>query len=337
MRTIHSQALAATTAGSFRPVNHTPAFLSARFCYTGRMPHLKRRVLPAIALASAMFLVAADRLRAAEPPTGLSYDRAADFAVEERGKETRGDAMVRDITYFTVAAPKFGRGAAYVVQPRTQSPRAAILWVHWLGAPATTNRTEFLDEAVALASHGVVSLLVDAMWAKPRWYHDRVLEHDFDDGVAQVTALRRAIDLLQQQPGAGQVPLGIVGHDYGGMYSIIAAAQEHRAKTCVFVACTASLEDWAFFRQKPTSLEAYRRQNAPLELRRHVAALAGTPVLFQFAEHDEYIPLDKAQELFSAAQTPKQMVVYGGAEHAMTAPATIRLDRDTWLVRELGL
>lgn len=301
------------------------------------MPQVKSRVFPAMVLAVAMFSVASGGVRAAEPTTVFSYDRAADCAVEERGKETRGDAVVRDITFFTVAAPKFGRVAAYVVQPRTQAPRAAVLWVHWLGAPATTNRTEFLDEAVALASRGVVSLLVDTMWAKPRWYHDRVLEHDFDDGVAQVNALRRAVDLLQQQPGAGAIPLAVVGHDYGGMYSIIAAAQDHRAKTCVFVACTASLEDWAFFRQKPASLEAYRQQNAPLELRRHIAALAGTPVFFQFAEHDDYIPLAKAQELFGAAQTPKQMVVYGGAAHEMTAPASVRLDRDAWLVRELGL
>jgi dienelactone hydrolase len=145
------------------------------------------------------------------------------------------------------------------------------------------------------------------------------------------------VDLLQQQPGAGNVPLAIVGHDYGGMYSIVAAAEDHRAKTCVFVACTPSFIDWAFYTQKPVSVDAYRQQNAPLDLSAHVARLAGTLLLFQFAEHDGYIPLAKAQELFSAAKEPKQMIVYGGATHEMTKPASIREDRDAWLVRELEL
>jgi len=110
-----------------------------------------------------------------------------------------------------------------------------------------------------------------------------------------------------------------------------------RAKTCVFVACTASLLDWAFFIQKPAAMDAYLQQNAPLDLKAHVAQLVDTPVLFQFAEHDKYVPLAKAEELFGAAKGAKQMVVYGGAGHEMTAPKSIREDRDAWLIRELAL
>src|SRR5262245_19394194 len=83
------------------------------------------------------------------------YDRAADFALEEKGTETRGDAIVRDVTFLAMPGQKPRRVAATIVVPKNSSPRAAILWVHWLGNPATTNRTEFIDEAVALAGHGV--------------------------------------------------------------------------------------------------------------------------------------------------------------------------------------
>ncbi|MEO5961386.1 MAG: hypothetical protein ABIR80_19935 [Opitutaceae bacterium] len=267
----------------------------------------------------------------------FAYDRTADFAIQEKSATTRDDATVRDLTFFSVPGEKFGRIAAYIVAPRRGSARATILWVHWLGEPATTNRTEFLDEAVALASRGVVSLLVDSMWAKPNWYRDRVLDLDLKGGLAQVAALRRALDLLQQRPGAARLALAIVGHDYGGMYATVAAAQEPRAKTCVFIACTPSLLDWAFFTQKPASMDDYVRENAPLDLRPHLAAIRDASMLFQFAEQDRYVPLAKAQEFFAVAPNPKQMIVYGGAGHDMTKPAAIRQDRTAWLIRELGL
>lgn len=267
----------------------------------------------------------------------FDYDRNADFDVLVKAKVTRGEAVVSDLSFFTVPGDKFGHTAAYLVGPKSGAPKAAILWVHWLGEPETTNRTEFLSEALELAKEGVVSLLIDTMWAKPRWYRDRVLDRDFEDGVAQVAAIRRALDFLQRQPGAEKVPLAVVGHDYGGMYATIAVAQEPRARACVFIACTASLSDWAFFAQKPASMEEYQRENAPLELRTHLASIKGASLLFQFAEKDKYVPLPKAVEFFAAAPLPKQMLVYGGADHDMTTPAAVRDDRIRWLKEELGL
>ena len=80
----------------------------------------------------------------------FAYDQTADFAVQEKGVELRGDTRIRDISFLATPGPN-GRISAYLVAPREHPIRATILWVHWLGEPATTNRTEFLDEAVALA------------------------------------------------------------------------------------------------------------------------------------------------------------------------------------------
>jgi dienelactone hydrolase len=267
----------------------------------------------------------------------FTYARSADLQLEEKSTETRGDATVRDVSFVAVPGATPQRIAAYIVAPKNRAPRAAILWVHWLGNPATTNRTEFFDEAVALAGRGVVSVLPDCMWSKPRWYRDRKLEEDYDNSVAQVIAIRRALDLLTQQPGAAPLPVGLVGHDYGGMYSTIALGLEPRVKTAVLIAVTASLTDWAFFTQQPASKEDYLKKNGPLELRDYLGALVGTSILFQFAEKDRFVPLENTQLSFAAAPASKQMIVYGGAEHAMIAPATIRTDRTAWLVRELGL
>jgi dienelactone hydrolase len=214
----------------------------------------------------------------------------------------------------------------------------AVLWVHWLGEPVTTNRTEFLDEATALAARGVVSVLVDAMWAKPRWYRDRVLEEDAATSIGQVVALRRALDLLLAQAGVDRTRVALVGHDYGGMYGAIVAGVVGRARTHVLIAATASLLDWAFFYgKKPVSMETYRREHEALSLCDHLAGAGTVSFFFQFAEKDEYVPLAKAQALFAAPTGVKQMSVYGGAGHEMEGPAAIRADRTAWLVRELGI
>jgi dienelactone hydrolase len=287
-------------------------------------------------------------------PAGLwreifTYDAAADLGVQVVSTRTVGRAVITDVTFVTRPQHPAERVAAYIVAPLAPAgaPAAAtvpaadlagVLWVHWLGNPATTNRTEFLDEATALASQGVVSVLVDAMWARPRWYRDRSLDEDYANAVGQVVALRRALDLLAAQPGVDRARIGLVGHDYGGMYGAIAAGVDGRPRTQVVVAATASLLDWAFFYGKqPSSMDRYKREHQALSLCDHLAASERTSVLFQFAERDEYVTAARAQALFAAASGPKQMVVYGRAGHDMIAPPAIRVDRTAWLVRELVL
>jgi dienelactone hydrolase len=269
----------------------------------------------------------------------FAYDAAAPLAVQVAGTRTVGAATIQDVTFVAQPERPAERLAAYIVTPTTAAASMpAVLWVHWLGEPATTNRTEFLDEATALAGRGVVSVLVDAMWSKPRWYRDRVLEEDYARSIGQVVALRRSLDLLLAQKGVDRARVGLVGHDYGSMYGAIVAGVDGRARTHVLIAATASLLDWAFFQnKKPVSMETYRREHEALSLCDHLATADKVSFFFQFAEKDEYVPLPKAQALFEAPKGVKQMSVYGGAGHEMSAPASIRADRTAWLMRELEI
>jgi len=269
----------------------------------------------------------------------FAYDAAAPLGVRIAGSRIVGAATVQDITFIARPDRPAQRLAAYIVTPARPGPAmAAVLWVHWLGEPATTNRTEFLDEAAALADRGVVSVLIDAMWSAPRWYRNRVLEDDYAASIGQVVALRRSLDLLLAQPGVDRTRVALVGHDYGAMYGAIVAGVDGRAKTHVLVAATASLLDWAFFYDKqPLSMAAYRREHEALSLCDHLATAEKVSFFFQFAEKDRFVPLARAQALFEAPTGVKQMSVYGGAGHEMTAPTGIRADRTAWLVKELGL
>jgi dienelactone hydrolase len=269
----------------------------------------------------------------------FAYDAAASLGVQVVGSKTVGGAIVQDVSFVARPDRPAERIAGYIVSPAKPGPAMpAVLWVHWLGEPATTNRTEFLDEATALAAQGVVSVLVDAMWSTPRWYRNRVLEQDYATSISQVVALRRSLDLLIAQPGVDRSRVALVGHDYGAMYGAIVAGVDGRAKTHVVIAATASLLDWAFFYNKqPVSMPTYRRDHEALSLCDHLVTADKVSFFFQFAEKDQYVPLAKAQALFAAPTGAKQMAVYGGAGHEMTAPAGIRADRTAWLVRELGI
>src|SRR2546425_13226893 len=96
----------------------------------------------------------------------FDYDAKAPLGLTEIGVERRAAADVHDITY---TSPKGGRVPAYLVVPKSRGPFAVVIWGHWYWENSPQrNRTEFLDEAVALAQAGGVSLLTDGPIARPR-------------------------------------------------------------------------------------------------------------------------------------------------------------------------
>ncbi len=283
--------------------------------------------------AGACLAFIAGALAAAETPADLfAYDQTAPLQVTEAGRETRGAAVVRDITFVPVDKPV----KAYLVTPaRAPGPHAAILYVHWLGEPATTNRTEFLDEAVALAGRGVTSLLVDTMWAEPNWYRNRIPEEDKAQAIHQVVEIRRALDLLLAQPGLDLKRVAFVGHDFGAMYGMIASGLDRRAKTYVFMAAVPHFADWMFFARQPKDPAAYRADIATIDPVLALPKLAPARIFFQFANKDEYVSAAQAAEFYAAAPVPKHLATYAGGHDLHTA--AVAADRVAWLERELEL
>ena len=295
-----------------------------------------------IAILLGVLLFAAAPVRAdtavpdsfAERAALFAYDTHADLAIQERGVEQRDGVAIHDLSFIAEPGTK-QRINAYLVVPPGKGAHAGVLWVHWLGEPKTSNRTQYLDEAVALAAQGVESLLVDAMWSDPDWYAKRDPEQDFDASIRQTIALRRAMDLLASRPGVDAKRLGYVGHDFGGMYGMLAAGVDRRAKTYVFMAVAPSLLEWAFFASQPKSKIDYIRKNAPLELSEFVHRIDNASVLFQFAKNDAYVSRASTGVLLNAANAPKERKFYE-ADHAMNKPE-IAQDRDAWLLKELNL
>jgi len=266
-------------------------------------------------------------------PALFDYDRNAPLEVRTLDTTTRDGAVLRDITFADI----HGKAVkAYLVRPANPAADnlAGILYVHWLGNPSTTNRTEFLHEAVALADRGIVSLLIDAMWAEPHWYQNRIPEEDFDHGVAQIKTLRRALDVLLAEPGLDRNRIAFVGHDFGAMYGAVMGAVDRRPSSYVLMAGTPHFIDWFLFARQPANPDAYRDQLAPLDPIHFVGQLAPAPVFFQFASNDDYVTAEAAAKFYAAARPRKQSATYNARHDMQDADAAA--DRIAWLLRTLS-
>lgn len=226
---------------------------------------------------------------------------------------------------------------AVVVAPATPSASMpAVLWVHWLGEPATTNHTEFLTDAQQLARRGVVSLLVDMPWAQPDWFTKlRSPERDYDDTVAQVVELRRALDYLLTVPGVDRTRVAYVGHDFGAMDGALLLAVDDRPQFAVLLTPALSFWEWYLLGKQPADTGAYVARMSAFDLPGWLARGRQRATLLQFANRDVYVARATASALRSAVPDRDRTMKSYDADHGLDTPAA-HADRITWLATHLG-
>jgi cephalosporin-C deacetylase-like acetyl esterase len=243
---------------------------------------------------------------------------------------------VRELTYAQLDG---SRNAATLVTPAaaSTSPRPAILFLHWYEPPRpTSNRTEFLAEAVELAGAGAVGLLVDTPWARENWFPTRDAAKDYEFTVQMTKDVRRALDVLLEQPGIDKTRVAVVGHDFGAMWGALAVAADPRVTHFVYMAGTRSFTDWYLFTPKKEGAEkdAFVAKLAPLDPIAHLAKVSPRPVLLQFGTKDPFVKNDAAAAMAEAVTGPKTVKSYE-FEHELTYQA--RRDRLAWLKEQLKL
>jgi cephalosporin-C deacetylase-like acetyl esterase len=246
------------------------------------------------------------------------------------------NVTVRQLTYAQLDG---SRNAATLVAPAgaASGARPAILYLHWYEPPRpTSNRTEFLAEAIELAGAGAVALLVDTPWAKESWFPTRDAAKDYEFTTQMAKDVRRAIDVLLEQPGVDKTRVAVVGHDFGAMWGALAAAADPRVTHLVYMAGTRSFTDWYLFTPKKEGAEreAFIAKLAPLDPIAHLAKISPRPVLLQFGTKDPFVKNDAAAAMADAVAGPKTVKTYD-FEHELTYQA--RLDRIAWLVEQFKL
>ncbi len=275
----------------------------------------------------------------------FDYDARAPLDIKEVSVRERGGVKIHDITY---ASPKGGVVPAYLVVPDGKGKFAAILWGHWMMPKSpTANRTEFLNDAVAIAPAGVVSLLIDAPYVRPGFKPDPnpLGSQDSEVTQQQVIDLRRGLDLLLARSDVDPKRVAFVGHSFDAECGAILDAVDKRFAAFVFMGDPVSVREIVLLSDRPDivqfrksvpmdKLEAYLDANRWTDPGTYAPHLGPAPAFFQYGTHDEFVPVDTARHFFESSSGPKQMKFYDST-HALNAQA--RHDRYEFLRKHFAL
>jgi dienelactone hydrolase len=262
---------------------------------------------------------------------------APSSALRPSPSATSDAAMVRPIAYTQADGT---RNAATLVTPASarRAPRPAVLYLHWYEPPRpTSNRTEFLAEAVDLAGSGVVSLLIDTPWSGEKWFATRDAAHDYEFTLAMAGNVRSALDVLLAQPDIDKTRIALVGHDFGAMWGALAAGDDRRVTHLVFMAGSPSFSDWYLFtpKREGADKDAFVEKLAPLASAKALARFSPRPVLLQFGTKDKFVSNEDAKAMADAVAGPQTTFKTYEFEHELTWQA--RVDRLAWLREQFRL
>lgn len=273
----------------------------------------------------------------------FDYDKSAPLELKTLGTEKRGDATVYDITY---ASPKGGVVPAYLVVPaKGKGPFAAVIWGHWYWTNSEMrNRKQFLDEAVALAPAGVVSLLTDGTIARPGYVaaSSPLDEKSAAEKVQQVIDMRRGVDLLLARKDVDPKRIAFVGHSYNASVGATLSGVDRRFKAFVLMAGSISDEvnirtgGYEQFRRQvgPEKFDAYMANHLYLDEGKFVSHAAPATVFLQYATQEPFLTPERAREYEKVVSQPRRFKLYE-APHALNAEA--RRDRIAFLTEQLKL
>jgi cephalosporin-C deacetylase-like acetyl esterase len=270
----------------------------------------------------------------------FAYDMSTPLDLRQVSTEKHGTVTVQEITYIS---PVGGVVPASLVVPNDSGKFAAVIWGHWLMPNATnSNKSEFLQEAIALASAGVVSLLIDAPQARPGFK----ASPNPALVAQQVIDLRRALDLLLSRSDVDSKRIAYVGHSWDAGTGAILDALDKRFTAFVFMSGPQSTREYYLSSDSPrimsmrksvdmAKVEQTLQTNAWADPASYAGHFGPAPALFQYGLHDEdWVPLQDAKDYFAMSSGPKEAKFYD-SDHALNQSA--QEDRDAFLKKHLGL
>jgi dienelactone hydrolase len=272
----------------------------------------------------------------------FDYDQKAPLGVREIGTEHRSGVVIHDISYIS---PKGGSVPAYLVVPDGKGPFAAVIWGHWyMPGSEFLNRKEFLDEAIALAPAGVVSLLPDGPIARPGHKEDDswLSEQQVADRVQAIVDMRRGADLLLTRPDVDPKRLAYVGHSYNAEVGAFLSGIDRRFRAFVLMAGSMSddislkAKEIQDYRQKvgPEKFDAFFAKYSWLDAGKYVSHAAPAVIFLQYGSQEKFLTPERDKEYAAVVSEPKRFKLYD-APHALNAEA--RRDRVGFLVEQLQL
>jgi dienelactone hydrolase len=264
----------------------------------------------------------------------LNYQKFDSRDLRVIGKRTQ-DGVESQL--FVIQTPFGYRRTAELIRSENEDPAAAVLYIHWYEPGSRdSNRSQFVEEGREMARGGAVCLLVETLWSDPDFFMKRTQKDDLQNSIEEAVNIRRAMDLLLSQPNVDTRRFACVGHDFGGMYGVLAGSLDQRPTHYVIMAATPRFPDWYLYAPKmeADAREMFIRQMSEIDPITHVPNLSPASLFFQFATDDPHVPVQRADEFFVAAKETREMKWYQ-AGHGLNEDAT--RDRKIWLKEKLLL
>ena len=273
------------------------------------------------------------RQAAPAPPTlrlDFAYDATAPLRYIDRGRvNTPAPLAIHDVSF----SSRGRRIEGFLVIPPGDRRHPAVVFVHGTGG----DRRELLPEAGWLAARNVVTLTITAPPPTPNpaaKTSQEVLEQVQTDAVAEVVAIRRAVDALRSLPEVDPQRIGYVGWSAGARVGTLVAASEPRIRAFVLLSAGAAPVS-AYVARAPRRLRPYlRRAFASVDPLRYVARARPESLLLEDGRQDEVVPRAALQNVIRAA--PKGTTVrWYDAPHALDRRAYH--DAYEWLAQRLPI
>jgi dienelactone hydrolase len=267
----------------------------------------------------------------------FAYNAKAPFELTVLSQHMKGDVRIQDISF---KSPLRGKVSAYLIGAPGPEVQAGLIFGHW----GQGDRGEFVDEAVVLAHLGFVSLCLDASFRRPVSYEP---EEELPQADLQwIVDVRRAVDILQDRFKLLPEHIGYVGHSFGASLGGVVAGVEQRITAYVLMAGAASATELMRTSHHPLVVharesmpaekwEAMLAAEAPYDACHYIGQAGPASLLFQFALHDDFVPVQEAECYFELASEPKRIAWYENCSHELSAQA--RIERTLFLCEQLGL
>jgi dienelactone hydrolase len=261
----------------------------------------------------------------------FGYDASAPLRYVDRGRVNRRayPIAVHDVSFSSGGS----RIEGYLVLPPGRGRHPAVVFVHGSGG----NRAELLVPAAWLAARNVVSLTITAPSSSARTSASTpaaLLAQARRVTIADVVAVRRAVDVLTSLRSVDPHRIGYLGFSAGARLGAFVAASEPRVRALALLSAGAARVS-AYAASAPPALRPQvRRVLGSVDPIRFIALARPGSLLLEDGRKDEIVPRAALLNIVHAA--PKGTPVrWYDAPHGLNRAAY--RDAFAWLARKLPI
>jgi dienelactone hydrolase len=262
------------------------------------------------------------------PRLDFGYDTSAPLGFQDRGVVARTPRVaVHDVSFSSGGR----RVQGYLIVPPGSRRRPAVVFVHGTGG----NRRELLGLAAELAARGTVTLTLTEPSALPHASaatRSGKIRQQRDLVVADVVAVRRAVDLLRTMPRVDRARIGYLGWSAGARLGAFLTASDPRISALALLSAGADPVS-AFVARTPKPLRAQVRSDlGSTDPLRYLPRARGA-LFLEDGTKDQVVPHEALVNVVRAAPKGTRVRWYR-AGHALNDQAYE--DALAWLRGRLG-